>query len=132
MGSPAENESIDTGHETDVVNIRMILLTGAGLVVMVLGSLALMTGYLSVLGDNTEQSEPVSTLPPMESSKPRRGLDPDQRDHRLRFEANQKKLLESWQWLNGEQQTARIPIDRAMQLVEARYQSDRKQEATDE
>lgn len=132
MTSPADNTPHDAGHEADAVNIRMILLTAAGLVVIVLGSLAMMSGYVSVLEDSTEQPEPVSTVAPAESRTSRRGLDPDQRDHRLRFEASQQQLLGSWQWLNGQQQSARIPIDRAMQLIEARYQTDGNQEATDE
>jgi hypothetical protein len=39
---------------------------------------------------------------------------------RQAMETDQKRWLSDYAWLDGEQQTARIPIERAMQIVEER------------
>jgi len=116
------------GHEPVTVSAKLLVFSAAGLTLLVIVSLAAMWGYQQWLGSGSrpfEGAEPEQrrTKPP-----PHTPLDPDQPQHRRRYERKQRKLLQQYEWLDENQKTARIPIDRAMELVERRYQSRVKKE----
>lgn len=70
--------SAQPGHEPDLVNVSRVVVTSAGLVLLVLAALGLMSVLLLVLNREVANSEPTNllTLPPPATVGPR--LNPNQ------------------------------------------------------
>lgn len=107
------------GHEPLSASPRGILLTGAGVVVLVGSALALMAALLGGLDSAAGPRPQFEALP-----SPARGQTPpievDQQRERREWETGQRALLGSYGWIAPEQGIARIPIDRAMELSVSR------------
>lgn len=113
----------EAGHEPVTVSARVLLVSAAGLALLIIVSLAVTWGYARVLGRRTTGIE-ADDAP--EITAPRKTgtlLEPDQRAQRLAYERKQRALLDGYEWNSEKRESARIPIERAMQLVEQRYQS---------
>ncbi len=115
--SPEQNGPIERGHEPDAVNARLIMLSGGGLVLLMALGLLLVLGILRWM--DTEQQS-VSGQPPVAASTPiaagpQLSADLPQQLHELRQAEEQQ--LSSYQWIDRQDGIARIPIDRAMEIL---------------
>jgi len=104
-------------HERNEIDWRRITLIGAGILAVLglgaqLGSYTLLRYFSGrVAGPDPARLSEPGELPPA----PRLQSDPPLELERLR--AEEKARLETYGWVNREQGIARIPIERAMDLV---------------
>ena len=115
--TPSEITHVRHGHETRDVNIRLISLFGLSMVVLLAGSLALMGWLFGVLagepvghGRSTPRAE-MRSRPPA----PRLQTSPT-RDMQEMLHAENARL-QSYGWIDHASGMARMPIDRAMELL---------------
>lgn len=110
--------TLPAGHEPDFVNARGVILSGTGLVLMVLIVLGLMAGLMAWftrhgrLGDTPHARNAGEDI-----SMQYAPLDVDQPRHRRELNASEQKRLFTYGWTDRQRQVARIPIDRAMALI---------------
>lgn len=91
---------------------RRVAIIAAGLMVMMLGSVAMLLGFY--VWQLPERALP----PPRELPAPQVRV--DERALRSRIEAEQRQRLSGYRWENAEKTRIGIPIERAMQIVAAR------------
>jgi hypothetical protein len=116
------NSSVDVtrGHETSDAHFKSVVISAAGLFALMIFGLLISLGLLSIL--KSRSADPgkhpdtfveihEGTLPP----KPRIQSNPHAALVALR--ATEDSLLTSYGWVNGDSGVARIPIDRAMELL---------------
>jgi hypothetical protein len=115
-----------SGHEPVSASSRLLMLAAAGLVLLIVLSMAAMWGYQTLLRSRAPW-EPTAVQPPTQDPAIRPQLEPYQRRQRIQYEQEQRKLLDEYRWNGDERKTARIPIERAMQLVAKRYGSRKKE-----
>jgi hypothetical protein len=115
--TPSEITHVHHGHETRDVNIRLISLFGLSMVALLAGSLALMGWLFGVFagtpvghGRSTPRAE-MRSRPPA----PRLQTSPT-RDMQEMLHAENARL-QSYGWIDHAAGMARIPIDRAMELL---------------
>lgn len=119
--SRADHRSPETpGHETRDVNVRGAMWFTVILSVAILASLGLMklTFDQFAAAEDRQQSEPASSLTgtgPSQPPQPRLQMSPVQDLQAMR--AEQEALLSSYAWVDREAGVARIPVERAMQLL---------------
>ncbi|MEZ6087835.1 MAG: hypothetical protein R3C05_07400 [Pirellulaceae bacterium] len=113
--------SVSEQHDPDRIRGRHVVFVAVGTVVLM--ATAMFAIYISlvwILDD--EQTTPPNIQWKIGDSRP--GVDPNQTfDHQRRLEA-QRKQLDSYGWQNREQTVARVPIERAMQMIAERSQTD--------
>lgn len=102
------------------INVRGIVLTGVGLVVVTVAACAAMWWlFVGVSKIEQRQDRPLSPLPEARlrvlPPGPRLQADPDLDMQELR--AQEKKLLEQPGWVDPRAGTVRIPIDLAMEVL---------------
>ncbi len=109
------------GHEPLAISVRAVVLTTIGLVALVVVTLVAIGPLTRVLTPR-EAAEEVDSLSqlPREAPQTTVGLNPNQARDRLQLVEQQQKWLGEYAWLNDSEQVARIPIDRAMQIVRER------------
>jgi hypothetical protein len=108
------------GHERRDVSIRAIAWAAAGLVALIVVTLATMYGLLDRLAAReARRSPPASPLAadyrPTAPPEPRLQERPIADLEALR--AEEARLLGTYGWVDREQRTVRIPIERAMDLL---------------
>ena len=108
------NSHPEQRHEAVSVRPRPIMLAVVGLVVLIVGSLFIVSGVDSFLG----RSDQPLVVPAEDASTPARGtpFEPDQGEQKREYLAEQAELLDSYGWVDREQDIARIPIGDAMRL----------------
>jgi hypothetical protein len=118
-----EHALAEAGHERRDARVRPIALAFVGLFVATIVALVLMYRVLSGFTAREERaSQPVSPLaasygrqaPP----EPRLQISP--RDDLRRLHAREDALLHGYAWVDRQAGVARIPIDRAIELLAAR------------
>jgi protein SCO1 len=119
--SPHTDSEFSGAYERSDVNIRAMLVLGAG---MVIGTAAVMAGLWLLwtsLNANARQRQP--TVSPLADTQqmprePRLQTTPigDYRE----FQKEEEKLLHSYGWMDRAKGTVRIPIERAMELIAER------------
>ncbi|CAD6561294.1 hypothetical protein ACFQ3P_37835 [Paraburkholderia sabiae] len=62
------------------------------------------------------------------SQAPSPALQSSPRQERAQYEAEKRKLLESWQWIDQQHGIARIPIEEAMRIIAGQTQSQSQSE----
>jgi len=106
------------GHETRDVNIRVIALFALSLAVLLLGSLALMAWLFDIFDVTPEghglRGAPLAALPPHRPG-PHLQTSPTQEMQEMLRAENTR--LQSYAWVDRSAGIARIPIDRALELV---------------
>jgi hypothetical protein len=106
------------GHETRDFNIRVVALFALSLAITLAGSLALMAWLFGLLqatpAGHGPQGAPIAARPP-QPPEPRLQASPT-RDLQEMLRAD-RAWLQSYGWVDRSSSIARIPIDRAMQLV---------------
>lgn len=107
------------GHETREVNIKLILLSTLGMVILVLVVCFVTVGIFNYLSSTQAQPERANELVrPMELPKAPRVQEHPWEEYKV-LHADEAHVLNSYAWVNEADGTVRIPIDRAIDLVAA-------------
>jgi hypothetical protein len=114
------NDSIVRGHETSDANPRTVLVSGLSVSVGLLAigmliSWGAYVGFKSIATVKDGKPRTFTTL--NESIFPQPRLQPDPHVALVPFIKNQEEILASYGWVDKEKGVARIPIERAMELV---------------
>lgn len=116
--APPSEESIREGYEVRDVNIRVLLWLGAavaGVIVVVLVVLQLLTSGLESSAERRDpELSPLSQTAPT-SAAPRL-QDTPVRDYQ-EFRRQQEESLNSYGWIDRKEETVRLPIARAKELI---------------
>lgn len=120
QATPTEPEAVETdhpGHETRDMNLRAIVISLTGLTILIILSLAIVGGFLTILSN--QQAGQQVTLPPLAQSQepPEPRLQPSPRQELKAMQAEETKTLTTYGWVSKEAGVVRIPIDRAMDLA---------------
>jgi hypothetical protein len=111
-------ESLRVGYDTTAVNVRGVALAGVGVIVM-LALAMLVAWWLSGLYQAPVQ--PVDApFPPEQIEVPFPPQPRLQSNPTLDWQEQQERartLLNSYEWLNREQGTVRIPVEQAIELL---------------
>jgi hypothetical protein len=102
------------------VNVGIVLAAGGGiaaLIAIALGVSALVVQRNSEADGQADlryslETEPLRSFDPADP-----GVRPNQAFDRMQFEAERRKLLASYGWQDRRRDVARIPIDRAIEIV---------------
>lgn len=103
------------------VNLKAILVSGAGLALLLVVTAALMYPVTTLLRDASVATDPEAPFLPEareQEPPPEPRLQSDPADDMRRLRAEEEALLTSWEW-TAEGETARIPIERALEIVTA-------------
>ncbi|REJ88174.1 MAG: hypothetical protein DWQ34_22865 [Planctomycetota bacterium] len=113
-GLEPRKETIDQGHEGVSLRPRHVIIATTGLVVIIVASLFIVAGLDRFLSADRPAAAPLEREP----GAPPRGtpLEPNQKQRKLEYLAEQQELLHGYGWVDREQGVARIPIDEAMRL----------------
>lgn len=119
-------ERYDAGYEARVdreLDLRGIVLTGLGLALVVVVFAALMWWLLVTLRGAARAADPPPPALPearvvVEPPEPRLQSSPEQDMRRMR--AEEEMLLGGWAWVDEGAGIARVPIERAMEIVAER------------
>lgn len=108
-----------SGHEHRDANVRNVAAFGIGLSVLLAGVLLVMAWLFFFLGRNQE----FASSPPMATSReippqPRLQVTPVTDLKQMR--AAEDSILNSYAWVDRQEGTVRIPIERAMELLAQR------------
>jgi hypothetical protein len=116
---PVDREAIAAGHEQDVVNTRVVILSGVGLFALMIVSFVLMLAFWRALdfafGDDPTTGIASKDRTPVPPGVP--VLDADQAAQLVRLRESQLAWLNEYQWENKAEGIARIPIERAMAIL---------------
>lgn len=120
-GQSAEDLALSqsAGHEVSDARTGILVYGAVGVFILIIASVAAMALLATLLGAGVADVSPVleddpaslQQLPP----EPRLEQNPEVNGNRIVEEATQQ--LESYGWVNRNQGAARIPIERAMELI---------------
>jgi hypothetical protein len=86
-----------------------------------IASLVLVAGAIGVLYATYQRSVPVEDVPaPQTFSPPRVAPSQAEAAERAQLATEQKRRLETWQWVDPQHALVQIPIERAMQILAQR------------
>ncbi len=109
-----------SGHEAREVNIKLILLSTLGMVILVLVVCFVTVGIFNYLSNTQAQPERANELPhPMELPRAPRVQEHPWEEFKV-LHANEARVLNSYAWVNQANGAVRIPIDRAIDLIAER------------
>ena len=116
---PVDRETIAAGHEQDVVNTRVVVLSGIGLFALMFASFALMLAFWRGLdyatGDRPTTGVASKDRTPVPPGVPE--LDADQAAQLIRLRESQLAWLNEYQWEDKAEGIARIPVERAIAIL---------------
>jgi hypothetical protein len=92
-----------------------------GLGTMIVVSMGLMRAFDLALTDGATRINALETEKQISMIKRAAPLDPDQQAQRRKYDHEQAELLSSYAWINKKDDVARIPIQRAMEIVVKKY-----------
>ncbi len=110
-------EAVRLGHEQEAVNAGRVFQIGAALAVVVVAAMLLVTWFGGVLIRNEPTEPPTTALPPTASPLPSPRLDADQPMELRKLRQREERELSSYEWIDLERNTARIPIQRAIEIM---------------
>lgn len=106
------------GHETSDVNVGRLAVFGAGVAAMVLVSLLAMAGLFQYLAARSERRDvPPSPLASRDQTPPEPRLQTAPSAELRRMREHEEAVLSSYGWVDRDRGVARIPIERAMDLL---------------
>jgi hypothetical protein len=115
---PASPESVATGHELSDARVRPLVFSVVGIFILLFVSFGLIFGMLALVGnsvaDASHQLDPTAIQAQLPTG-PLLEQNPDQATDAIIAEQNAQ--LTSYGWVNERAGTARIPIDRAKELL---------------
>jgi hypothetical protein len=92
-----------------------------GLATMIVVSMGLMRAFDLALTDGAKRINALETEKQVSMIKRAAPLDPNQQAQRRKYDHEQAVLLSSYAWINKKDDVARIPIQRAMEIVVKEY-----------
>lgn len=115
-----DQESLRAGHEPAGPSTKIAVYFVVGLVLLMLAGLMISWEFRRLLGEDWpgNVADVEVTLPPETPSEP--PLDPQQPTTLRELRAAKTALLTEYDWVDPLSGIARIPIDRAMAIVEER------------
>ncbi len=114
---PAKAKAATAGFEARDVSPRAVLYAGAGLLVGTVFCCLLVVGLLALIPAPERPAKPVLETVAQEPPPPRLEIDP--RFDRAAIEAAAAAKLTGYAWVDRSAGLARIPIERAMELLAA-------------
>jgi hypothetical protein len=119
----APHGSEHAGHETRDVNFRPIIVSGIGLILLLVGSVLLMRLVFGFLAEREARLSPPAN--PLAKSfgrqvPPEPRLQADPRQDLLDMRAQENATLSSYGWVDRKNGIVRLPIARAMELLAQR------------
>ncbi len=116
------NSNVDAtrDHETGDAHFRSIVISAAGLFALMIFGLLISLGLLSILKSKSVDpgKHPDTFVEIREGSKPPKPrLQANPHASLVVLRAEEDSVLSSYGWVNGDSGVARIPIDRAMELL---------------
>jgi hypothetical protein len=117
-GGPAAPESVAVGHELSDARVRPLVFSVVAVFVLLLVSFVLVFGMLALVGnsvaDASHQLDPTAIQAQLPTGPL---LEQNPREYTDGIIAAQNAQLSSYGWVNERAGTARIPIDRAKELL---------------
>jgi hypothetical protein len=112
----------EAGHETSDVSIGGIVKFGIGLAAATIAIHLAVWGFFRFLEKRERREDRAEAVSPMVSASLRRTppeprLEPDPLAPRLRMRAREDAVLTTYGWVDRSAGVARIPIERAMELL---------------
>ena len=120
--TPHDRDVTSPDYEPAAINVRVPVFLAIGLAALVactFGGLRLLDRIWSGPASNQEAATPVDQ-PPRELLRSDAPLSAQQRQQRLDYEAQQEAWLSSYGWIDRDAGVVRIPIARAMELLQQR------------
>ena len=111
------DEAVQLGHEPEAVNVSRVLQVGAALAVVVVVAMILMVWLINALQRSEPTVRPATALPPVDRAPPSPRLDPEQPAELQELRKSEERTLQGYSWIDAQQEVARIPIERAMQIM---------------
>jgi len=109
--NPRDEYDVSAGHEANVVSARGVLLATVALAALLVGALLAMRLLFGVFSGETTSREQYWT--PSANTPP----DPDQPAQLRELRAAEEQLLYDYSWIDEKNGVARIPINRAKELI---------------
>lgn len=115
--TPPDADVIERGHEADTVNSRLLIVSGVGLVLLVVFALLfmhLMGAYL-----NRDQAKNGERQQAVRSTPARTGVrvTADQPRQLRELRQSEEQRLNRYEWIVEPEGIGRIPIERAMEII---------------
>lgn len=110
-------------HQADRVSVAGVVRVGIGLTIMVVLSMVGMVLLFRGLDAAIETELPGYATRPQDVQIPPPQLDPAQSSQLQELRTEHRRILNSYEWIDKESGIARIPIDRAMELVTEELQA---------
>ena len=122
MNSDLTHNSNGAGHEPNTIGLRAIVYSVIGLFVVVIATFVLMLGMWQLMAGTPELPTDAARdaglanvhldLPPTVPL-----LNPDQSVELAELRASEREMLREYGWVDPQHEAARIPIDRAIEMV---------------
>ena len=119
-------EAVRLGHEQENVHVARIVQVGAVLAFVVLIAIVLMAWLIGALERNQPVERSATALPATVRQPPSPRLDPDQPKELRKLRAREESVLSSYEWIDKDRTAARIPIERAMEILADDAESSRE------
>ena len=122
MSASTNHDTPTPTHQPNVVSIRSIWISAAGLLVLVVLTFLLVAGMCLAFGKASRRSRGGGNPSAVEEEvRPSQAvvapMNPDLRVELARLRSQEQAWLSQYQWIDRQQGIARIPIDRAMDIV---------------
>jgi hypothetical protein len=109
-------ESLDRRHETTDVDFKRIVITGIGLLgLMVVG--LIYSSLVVTMFSAGDRDTSVLITPQLEDLPPRPRLQPDPHGVLLSLRSHEDSLLSTYGWESKDSGIVRVPIERSMEIV---------------
>lgn len=105
------------GHEVNKVKVGTVVRVGAGLATMVIVSMVGMVYLFRALDEAVEVRLPAYASPAKDLTPPPPRVSPTQSKQLQELRAEHRRILNSYGWVDEQAGIARVPIDRAIELV---------------
>ena len=118
---PEFGEAVRLGHEPLTISIKGLVIGTAGILLLVGASLVLM--YWLAIGLESRDTVSAREVPlewTQEDLPPQPHVQPNHHYELEQLTRANEKLLESYGWIDKQQGVARIPVDRAIELLSER------------
>jgi hypothetical protein len=113
MNDHLQREIESLGHEPIETNVRAVWITGVILAGVVAGAFLVILGLMSWLGANRDTRQAMPAAGEASITDPVWNVPP----HVQRLRMREQQLLDTYQWVDQTAGVARIPLDRAMEII---------------
>jgi hypothetical protein len=122
MNEADQHDRIAAGHETSAIAMRAVAWSGIGLVATIVVSLVLVWELLSMFSQQEKVAADSGTTDTVRAMQPSRlpdapELEVNQAVALGQLRSRERALLDEYAWLDRQAGIARIPIERAIEIV---------------